>query len=172
MENFTNQIIDLDNLPKMESIDFIKIHPDYWKIILINYFLLILLVTTATSIFVYFNQEKFLLFISLIFSVLALFLALLFGIYRISFLKKGYAFRNHDVVFRQGIIATNTMVIPYNRIQHIALHEGILARKFGLAAIEIFTAGGDASDITIPGIKKQQAESIKQLLMGKINIQQ
>ena len=112
------------------------------------------------------------IFISLIFSVLALFLALLFGIYRISFLKKGYDFRNHDVVFRQGIIATNTMVIPYNRIQHIALHEGILARKFGLAAIEIFTAGGDASDITIPGIKKQQAESIKQLLMGKINIQQ
>jgi membrane protein YdbS with pleckstrin-like domain len=31
---------------------------------------------------------------------------------------------DHDVLFRQGIIATNTMVIPYNRIQHVALHEG------------------------------------------------
>jgi len=37
-----------------------------------------------------------------------------------------------------------------------------------LAKIEIFTAGGDSSDIEIPGIEKQQAENIKQLLMGKI----
>ena len=90
---------------------------------------------------------------------------------RIAFRKKGFAFRNHDVLFRHGIIATNTIVIPYNRIQHVALHEGLVSRYFGLAKIEIFTAGGSSSDIEIPGIEKEQAEKIKQLLMGKIQKQ-
>jgi hypothetical protein len=40
-----------------------------------------------------------------------------------------------------------------------------------LAKVEIFTAGGGTSDIEIPGIEKEQAEKIKQLLMGKIQQQ-
>ena len=87
---------------------------------------------------------------------------------RLAFVKKGFAFRQHDVLFRRGVIATNTIVIPYNRIQHVSLHEGIVSRFFGLAKIEIFTAGGSSSDIEIPGILKEEAENIKQLLMGKI----
>jgi hypothetical protein len=63
------------------------------------------------------------------------------------------------------------MVIPYNRIQHVALHEGIISRYFGLAKVEIFTAGGSSSDLEIPGIAKAEAEDIKQLLMGKIQKQ-
>ena len=75
------------------------------------------------------------------------------------------------MLFRHGIIATNTLVIPYNRVQHVALHESLISRFFGLAKIEIFTAGGSSSDIEIPGIVKDQAENIKQLLMGKIQKQ-
>jgi hypothetical protein len=85
--------------------------------------------------------------------------------------KKGYAFRTHDVLFRSGIIATNTTIIPYNRVQHVALHEGFYSRFFGLAEIQVFTAGGSSSDIHIPGIEKERAENIKQLLMGKIQQQ-
>ena len=102
-------------------------------------------------------------------TIVLIVLILLFS--RIAFRKKRFAFRNHDVLFRHGIIATNTIVIPYNRIQHVALHEGLVSRYFGLAKIEIFTAGGSASDIEIPGIEKEQAENIKQLLMGKIQKQ-
>ncbi|RZJ31274.1 MAG: PH domain-containing protein, partial [Flavobacterium sp.] len=90
---------------------------------------------------------------------------------RLAFTKKAFAFRNHDVLFRYGVIATTTIVIPYNRIQHVALHEGLISRSFGLAEIQIFTAGGKESDIQIPGIEKSQAEDIKQLLMGKIQKQ-
>jgi membrane protein YdbS with pleckstrin-like domain len=89
----------------------------------------------------------------------------------LSFKKKAFAFRNHDVIYRSGIIATNTMIIPYNRVQHVALHEGFISRIFGLAKVEIFTAGGNNSDLEIPGIAKEEAENIKQLLMGKIQKQ-
>ena len=97
------------------------------------------------------------------------FLLVVFSV--VGFKKKGFAFREHDVLFRHGIIATNTIVIPYNRVQHVALHEGLISRYFGLTKIEIFTAGGSSSDIEIPGIEKEQAENIKQLLMGKIQKQ-
>ena len=85
-----------------------------------------------------------------------------------GFKKKGFAFRAHDVLFRSGIIATNTIVIPYNRIQHVALHESFISRIFGLAKVEIFTAGASSSDLEIAGIENEEAENIKQLLMGKI----
>jgi membrane protein YdbS with pleckstrin-like domain len=59
----------------------------------------------------------------------------------------------------------NIIVIPYNRVQHVALHEGFISRYFDWQN-RSFTAGGSASDIEIPELK-EQAENIKQLLMGK-----
>jgi membrane protein YdbS with pleckstrin-like domain len=170
MENFTNETIDTRQLPKFEEVHFTALHPNYWKVTLINCFVAILFLCFGVLLALTFIEELFGFQLQLISTTIVLIvLILLFS--RIAFLKKRFAFRNHDVLFRHGIIATNTIVIPYNRIQHVALHEGLLSRYFGLAKIEIFTAGGGSSDIEIPGIEKEQAENIKQLLMGKIQKQ-
>ena len=170
MENFTNETIDTTLLPKFEEVQFSVMHPDYWKVILIGLTLFFLLIGIGFGLALYFNEElsPFVTELSIVYVVLLLLVLL---VSRISFRKKGFAFRTHDVLYRHGIIATNTLVIPYNRVQHVALHEGLLSRYFGLAKIEIFTAGGSSSDIQIPGIPKEQAENIKQLLMGKIQKQ-
>ncbi|PJJ07922.1 hypothetical protein CLU83_1141 [Flavobacterium sp. 1] len=170
MEEFTNETIDTTQLPKFEEVQFSVLHPDYWKVILIGLAIFFLLIGIGLGFALYFNEDlsPFITELSIAYVVLLL-LVLLFS--RISFRKKGFAFRTHDVLFRHGIIATNTLVIPYNRVQHVALHEGLVSRFFGLAKIEIFTAGGSSSDIQIPGIAKEQAENIKQLLMGKIQKQ-
>ena len=137
---------------------------------MINRVILFLILATGLGLLLFYKKEvqSFLVEIVVLFFVLFLF-SLLFN--RISFKKKGFAFREHDVLFRSGTIATNTIIIPYNRIQHVALHEGLLSRYFGLAKIEIFTAGGSSSDLEVPGIAIEQAEKIKQLLMGKIQKQ-
>lgn len=170
MENFTNTTIDTTHLPRFEEVQFSKLHPDYWKVILINTVLTFLVLGTAIGFVFYFNEEirDFALYFGIGFGVLVLF-TILFS--RIGFKKRGFAFREHDVLFQSGVIATKTIVIPYNRVQHVALHEGLVSRYFGLAKVEIFTAGGGSSDIEIPGIEKEQAENIKQLLMGKIQKQ-
>lgn len=170
MENFTNETIDTSQLPKFEEVQFTALHPNYWKVTLINCFVFILFLCFGVLLGLIFIDELFGFQSQLIITTIVLIgLILLFS--RIAFRKKRFAFRNHDVLFRHGIIATNTIVIPYNRIQHVALHEGLVSRYFGLAKIEIFTAGGSSSDIEIPGIEKEQAENIKQLLMGKIQKQ-
>ena len=170
MENFTNQTIDLASLPKFEEVTFNRLHPDYWKIICIGMAIAFVILGVGSGLAIAFAKGLAPYRILLIVAVILL-MAMIFFFSRISFHKKGYAFRNHDVLFRHGIIATNTIIIPYNRIQHVALHEGLLARFFGLAEVQIFTAGGKDSDIMIPGIEKSQAEQIKQLLMGKIQKQ-
>ena len=170
MENFTNETLDTARLPKFEEVLFTALHPNYWKVTLINTVLIMLIVVTAIGVGLVNAREwqPYQLQIIIATAVVAL---LTLVIVRVAFNKKRFAFRNHDVLFRRGIIATNTIVIPYNRIQHVALHEGLVSRWFGLAKIEIFTAGGNSSDIEIPGIEKGQAEDIKQLLMGKIQKQ-
>jgi membrane protein YdbS with pleckstrin-like domain len=170
MENFTNETIDTSQLPKFEEVQFTALHPNYWKVILINSFIFILILCFGLLLGLVFIQELS-GFQSQLISMTIVLIVLILLFSRIAFRKKRFAFRNHDVLFRHGIIATNTIVIPYNRIQHVALHEGLVSRYFGLAKIEIFTAGGSSSDIEIPGIEKEQAENIKQLLMGKIQKQ-
>ncbi|MBD3581072.1 PH domain-containing protein [Flavobacterium selenitireducens] len=165
--DFTNETLDTTNLPRFEEVQFTPIHKDYWKVVLIVEAIVFAVVGIAIGALYYFQQE----FRDYgIYLVAALLFAIVFtvGFSRISFSKKGFAFREHDVLYRDGVIATHTMIIPYNRIQHVALHEGAISRIFGLAKVEIFTAGGSQSDIEIPGIEKEQAENIKQLLMGKI----
>ncbi|WP_298223468.1 PH domain-containing protein [Flavobacterium sp.] len=167
MENFTNETIDTTQLPKFEEVVLSKLHPAYWKIILIQIALVFIIISVGFLLLVNNAEETIPFQWQIGLGILCFFLlVVLFS--RIGFNKKGFAFRQHDVLFRHGIIATNTLVIPYNRIQHVALHEGIISRYYGLAKIEIFTAGGNSSDIEIPGIEKEQAENIKQLLMGKI----
>jgi membrane protein YdbS with pleckstrin-like domain len=170
MENFSNETIDTTMLPKFEAVQFSVLDADYWKVSMLNVIIFFLIAGAGLGLLLFYNSELlvFAVQISVAYFVL---LSIVLLLSRISFKKKGFAFRTHDVLFRYGIIATNTIVIPYNRVQHVALHEGLLSRYFGLAKVEVFTAGGSSSDIEIPGIKKEQAENIKQLLMGKIQKQ-
>ena len=167
MENFTNDILDTKQLPRFEEVTFSKLDAAYWKIIWIE-LLIAFVIITILAILGIFNKEKLAEKAPIIYVLIPALFLIILGFLRLGFVKKGFAFRQHDVLYRYGVIATKTIIIPYNRIQHVSLHEGLFSRYFGLAKIEIFTAGGSSSDIEIPGILKNEAESIKQLLMGKI----
>jgi len=170
MEHFTNETIDTKQLPRFEEVTLSSLHPKYWNVIVLNTIIAFLIIGAVMFFFMYKSEEVFNLWAYILTGYISV-LLIAFYLNRISFMKKGFAFRTHDVIYRSGIIATNTMVIPYNRVQHVALHEGIISRHFGLAKVEIFTAGGSSSDIEIPGIAKEEAENIRQLLMGKIQKQ-
>ncbi len=168
MDDFYNNTLDISTLPKFEEVSFNKLHPSYWTVCLLR-ILIGSAIIVAVVVFSLSSVGELFPFKTEIIIGTALIILLTFLFSYIGFRKKGYAFRTHDVLFQHGVIATNTIIIPYNRVQHVALHEGALSRIFNLAEIQIFTAGGKDSDIMIPGIKKSDAENIKQLLMGKIH---
>lgn len=167
MESFVNETIDTTQLPKYEDTPLTPLQPEYKKVIYFNLVLVFVIIGIIAGLGLYFIEEAlgYWLPVTIGYVVIA---ALSTLISLISFRNKGFAFRGHDVIYRSGAIVIETTIIPYNRVQHVTMHEGVISRKLGLATVEIFTAGGINSDIKVPGIEKEHAEKIKQLLVGKI----
>lgn len=166
-EDFKNETLDLRELPKYENVTFTPLHPNFGKVVLINAALFSLILAIGVTVFLVFMEEwrPYALY-CILGAIVLIFLIFFFGY--LSFKKKGFAVREHDILFQHGIIAHVTTIVPFNRIQHVALHQGWVSRIFNLAQIEVYTAGGDNSDMKIDGIDKELAENVKQLLMQKI----
>ena len=170
MNEFTNNPIDITQLPKFEEVELKGLNPKYITVLLFNFSLLLILVIGGFSTLFYFNQDAFsnIIWIAIVVGIV-LFLGGLVLFSKLSFHKKGYAFREHDAIYKSGLISEKTTIIPFNRVQHVALHQGFISRKLGLASVELFTAGGSSSDLEIPGLLLADAQLIKNLVSQKIN---
>ncbi|MEH3115634.1 PH domain-containing protein [Pedobacter terrae] len=164
---FTNEVINLDLLPKYETIQLNRPHPDYWKIICINLLLFFGLLAILVGILLFFVDEMKPNAVWIIPSYLVL-LCSFFFLFRVSFKKRGYAIRTHDVIYKSGIIAESTTIVPLNRIQHIELNEGLFSRMYNLGSLQLFTAGGQTGHIHISGIAIDEAKHIRDLLLNKL----
>lgn len=170
MQEFTNNLIDLSQLPKFEEVSLKKLHPKYINVLLFNFLLLFVAAIGGFSILFFFKRDAFSTptWIGILIGILV-FLGFIIFFSKLSLNKKGYAFREHDAIFKSGVISETTTIIPFNRVQHVALHQGFISRKLGLASIELFTAGGSSSDLEIPGLLLSDAQNIKNLVSHKIN---
>ena len=75
--------------------------------------------------------------------------------------------REHDMLYKSGLIFRKTIALPFNRIQHSEINQGPIERKFNLASLSIFTAGGNNSDLAIPGLLNEDAQEIKSFIIQK-----
>jgi len=176
MTDFTNHEVELDLLPKYQKVTFLPIHKNYWNILIINLLITIILMLSVTAVaFVFIStfDDVGMGVYGTILIIELLFIGFLIWSNRLAFKKRGYAVREKDLLYRSGILSTTTTIVPFNRIQHIAVNEGAFSRMYGLAAVEIFTAGGSSSDLSITGIEKEKAYQLKEFLMenitGKVN---
>ncbi len=169
MQPFTNETIDLNTLPKYEETPLTKPDRKYWKVIIINLSIFLLLMAVSLGLLTLFNesvQMNWMLWTAL-FIVFSVFLCL---ISRASFKRRGFALREKDVLYKSGIIAEKTTIIPLNRIQHVALNEGMFSRMFGLGTLQIYTASGSSGEIHIAGIEIEQAGAIREALVQRLAI--
>ena len=83
------------------------------------------------------------------------------GLALIRYRHKGYALREHDVAFRNGLIWRKTTVLPFDRVQHAEVTQGPLQRRFALATLKFFTAGGSSVDLKIDGLLAEEAELLR-----------
>jgi len=58
--------------------------------------------------------------------------------------------------------------IPFNRIQHVETSSDPLDRKFDLATLQLFTAGGSSGDLKIDGLGKDVAEQLRAFILKKV----
>lgn len=168
MQDFTNDTLNINELPKYEELVFNKLSKKYWRVVLLNIIisLLILAAGLAAFLLVAVTFRPYLYFICGGYLAFSIFLILL---YKTALNKRGFAIREKDILYRSGLIAISTTMIPFSRIQHIALDEGLFSRMYQLGQLRIFTAGGSSGSLHIPGIEIEQALQIKALLMKQIN---
>lgn len=81
---------------------------------------------------------------------------------------KGYAFREHDVNYRSGVIFPTITTIPYSRIQQVSLKLNPVSRLFGLYSLEVVNGAQGMSSLTIPGLTEERAMQIKNFVTDKI----
>lgn len=170
MEPFSNETLSISDLPKFETVPLQPLQKKYFKVIAFNILVFTVFVFTGISIAYSMFIEEFTVMTGVVvigFPLVVIAIILFFA--RLGFRKKGYAFRTHDAIYKSGIIVESTTIIPFNRVQHVALHQGFISRKLGLATIELFTAGGSTSDLQIPGLLLADAQKIKNLIAQKIN---
>ena len=84
-------------------------------------------------------------------------------------LAKGVALREFDVAYRSGLFWRKTVIVAFNRVQHVEVSSGPLQRKFGLATVKFFTAGGSSVDLKVDGLSTERAEQMRAFIANKID---
>lgn len=77
----------------------------------------------------------------------------------------GYAVREKDISFKSGWLWKSMTTVPFNRVQHCDIKQGILDRRFGISRLSIYTAGGQSTDLVIPGLLPDTAEKLKTFIL-------
>lgn len=95
-------------------------------------------------------------------AVLGLVLAVLWppALYR----SWGFQLREKDLFVQRGVLSRAASVIPHRRIQHVDTRRDLLERRLGLARVVVYTAGIRGAEITIPGLRVAEAESLRDRL--------
>ncbi|GEM_PF-277192 len=113
--------------------------------------------------------------------LLAVVVIWIFGSYGWAKLSyNAYKFELTEEVFKKehGVIWKKYVSIPYERIQNIDIHRGIIARILGLSDLMIQTAGhsgtyghygiiGGEPEGRLPALSKERAEAIREELIRK-----
>jgi len=77
-----------------------------------------------------------------------------------------YAERADDLLIRRGIMLRSLVVVPYGRMQFVDVSSGPLARRFGIATVELHTAA-PGTNATIPGLPPAEAARLRDRLASR-----
>jgi len=164
---FQNPEIDLDTLPGVDQLEWQGLHPAFKARLRANFAIVLAIVAVAISIPTILAGLPVLVAVSL-WSALALVVAALMGWPAIAVPRRGYVVRDKDIVFRSGVLWRSVTAIPFNRIQHVETSSDPLDRKFDLATLQLFTAGGSGGDLKIDGLGKDVAEQLRAFILKKV----
>ena len=163
---FENKSISLDEIPRYEEVVLQNLHTNYKKIVIFNASITLLVGVLLSGLLLYFfdSEEGVLTFFYIPFVV-----ALIVAVYSLlAFSKRKYAFREHDALYKSGLVSKATHIIPYIRIQHVVIKQGWYAKKLGLATLQLHTAANDKVDVNIPGLLLEDAKRWKSYVLNRI----
>ena len=163
---FQNPEIALETLPSTEDLDWEHLAEAYPKRIRVQVLIVFAVIATAILALNFVPNIPWLPII-ILFSQWIIALAISLAWPGISVPRRGYVLRDRDILFRKGVIWRSITAVPFNRIQHVETSSTPLDRKFGLATLQLFTAGGSSGDLKIDGLARDVAEQLRVYILNK-----
>jgi len=169
---FSNEQLDISHLPQVSELIFEKLQKSYLNVMLLRFaffsviFLLTLVVLYIIQPFDDVPSLAYLIFLGV---------GILYTIWRYIVIIKGFdnkafALRDKDVVYKTGWLWKSMTTTPFNRVQHISIEQGPIERNWNLARLKLFTAGGNSSDLSIPGLDYNMAQELKEYITRKTRL--
>lgn len=159
---FSNEPLDVTDLPSVDLEIFESLDPNYLRVRLIGDVIFAVIVVIA-SVVVATVVSWWWLPLAIGAGLLAL-TGLAAWLQTIEVGHIGYLVREHDFSFRRGVISQDVTTVPFARVQHVSIDRGPLARRFGMATLQMRTAG---DGLTVPGISHDVAQRLKALVVDR-----
>lgn len=75
-----------------------------------------------------------------------------------------YQVREDSLYLERGVVTNVRTIVPYVRVQHVDTSKGPLERALGLSTLVVYTAGSRGADVSVPGLKPEEARDLQQRL--------
>ncbi len=170
IDTFTNIQLDVETLPKVQDLIYQPLESRYKTVLLLGRLIFTAVATFTIGAVLLFSPIKELVpmwAIYLFIAIYILYIVLGFVATLEGFRHKSFALRERDIIYKEGWIWKDHTTTPFNRVQHVSIDQGPIERNFNLSKLKIFTAGGRASDITIPGLDPITADQLKEFIVSK-----
>ncbi len=158
---FENDPIDVDGLPRLHEQRFEPLDPAYARVRAVAAAVAATIVVSLATVAAVVMSTWFPLAIGAVGLVIVMVVAIA---QRIETDHMAYLVREHDVSFRSGFVGRTVATVPFARVQHVSIDRGPIDRRFGLAALQLRTAGGH---ISVPGLRSDVAEQLKELVADR-----
>ncbi|WP_232343455.1 PH domain-containing protein [Novosphingopyxis sp. YJ-S2-01] len=95
-------------------------------------------------------------------------LYLVFAIPGRRWLRLGYDLSEDRLRVARGYLWRRDTIVPFGRIQHIDVDQGIIDRGFDLATLIVHTAGTHNSTVSLPGLDETRAAEMREAIRAHI----
>lgn len=156
-----NDPLDVTGLPQLRSDDFEPLDPAYARMRTYGAFVAGAVAAAVTTVVTIVTSSWIAVAVGV--GAVAL-IAVIGAVQRLEVAHMGYLVRTYDLSFRSGLLTRSVATVPFARVQHVSIGRGPLDRRFGLATLQLRTAGGH---LGITGLHHDVAERLKQLVTDR-----
>jgi len=165
--SFSNRPVEVEALPDFRDAELNPVVASYLRhkvATTVGFWGLFILVSLAAPFlpFVDFNLSKYPAAIASVIMLLSLLHA------RLDARHRGWALREHDLIYQSGVIFRKQVILPFARIQHVETLSGPIERYFDLMRVKCFTAGGQSADLVVEGLTTATAGQVRRYLLEQI----
>ncbi len=82
--------------------------------------------------------------------------------------RLGFALGDEDLRVARGYFFRTDTIVPFVRVQHIDVGQGVIERRYGLSHLVVHTSGTHNSTVTLPGLPARHAAEMRDVIRRQI----